>query len=174
MARQGANAMLADASAADKQAFIEKMNSHRQKLRQAMLKEDATLEPVFAKIDKHISQIKAKQLDRMQSSSSPTTCLHRVLQAPKIRDFFTHLYSTQICVPEKIKVALCGESCRKVGCCGRYKLPFGELCPLWPLLRTRIRSPMALTPRVGLPCLRSGDSPVLRTACSYFPRLTGA
>jgi len=72
VARQGADAMLADATAADKQAFIEKMNSHRQKLRQAMLKEDATLEPVFAKIDKHISEIKAKQLDRVQSSSSLT------------------------------------------------------------------------------------------------------
>ena len=45
-----------------KQAFIEKMNSHRQKLRQAMLKEDPSLEPIFAEIDKHEAEMQAKQL----------------------------------------------------------------------------------------------------------------
>jgi hypothetical protein len=72
VAQEGIQAMSADATAADRQAFIEKMNSHRQKLRQAMLKEDATLEPIFEKIDKHISEMKAKQLDHVQSSLSPT------------------------------------------------------------------------------------------------------
>ncbi len=57
---------------ADKQAFMEQMNSHRQKLRQAMLKVDPTLEPVFTQIDKHISQMRAKQLGQVQSSSSTT------------------------------------------------------------------------------------------------------
>ena len=70
VAQEGVQAMSADASAADKQAFIEKMNSHRQKLRQAMLKEDPTLEPIFEKIDQHISEMKAKQLDQVQSSTN--------------------------------------------------------------------------------------------------------
>ncbi len=52
------------------QAMIEKMNSHRQKLRQAMLKEDPTLGPVFAEIDKHISEAKAKQLGQLQNSGT--------------------------------------------------------------------------------------------------------
>jgi hypothetical protein len=52
------------------QEIIEKMNSHRQKLRQAMLKEDPTLEPIFAEIDKHISELKAKQSGQMQNSGS--------------------------------------------------------------------------------------------------------
>jgi hypothetical protein len=56
-----AETVMGTGTPADKQAFIEKMNSHRQKLRQAMLKEDATLEPIFAEIDKHISEMKAKQ-----------------------------------------------------------------------------------------------------------------
>ena len=60
VAKQGINALTADATAEEKQAFMEKMNSHRQKLRQAMLKEDPKLEPIFAEIDKHISQMKAK------------------------------------------------------------------------------------------------------------------
>ena len=46
------------------------MSLHRQKLRQAMLKEDPSLDPIFAEIDKHISEMKAKQLGQMQSSSS--------------------------------------------------------------------------------------------------------
>jgi hypothetical protein len=58
--KQGQSVM-ATGTAADKQAFIEKMNSHRQKLRQAMLQEDATLQPIFDEIDKHISEMKAKQ-----------------------------------------------------------------------------------------------------------------
>jgi hypothetical protein len=66
VAQEGGRAMSADATAADKQAFIEKMNSHRQKLRQAMLKEDPTLEPIFAKIDQQISELKAKQVSNPQ------------------------------------------------------------------------------------------------------------
>jgi len=54
------------------QAGIEKMNSHRQKLRQAMLKEDPTLGPLFAEIDKHISEAKAKQLGQLQNSGTNT------------------------------------------------------------------------------------------------------
>ena len=61
VAQEGASAMSVSATAADRQAFIEKMNSHRQKLRAAMLKEDPTLEPIFTKIDQHISEMKAKQ-----------------------------------------------------------------------------------------------------------------
>jgi hypothetical protein len=36
------------------------MTSHRQKLRQAMLKEDPNLGPIFSEIDKHLSEAKAK------------------------------------------------------------------------------------------------------------------
>jgi len=45
---------------AEKQAIMEKVDSHRQKLRKAMLKEDPNLGPIFAQIDKSISQMKAK------------------------------------------------------------------------------------------------------------------
>jgi hypothetical protein len=69
--KQG-NTVMATGTKADRQAFIEEMNSHRQKLRQAMLKVDPTLEPIFAEIDKHISEMKAKHLSQVQSSSSPT------------------------------------------------------------------------------------------------------
>jgi hypothetical protein len=69
---QEAETVMSSGSASDRQAFVEKMNSHRQKLRQAMLKEDPTLKPVFVKIDEHISATRAKQLGAMQGSPSPT------------------------------------------------------------------------------------------------------
>jgi uncharacterized pyridoxamine 5'-phosphate oxidase family protein len=69
--KQG-DALTANSTAADRQAFMEKMNSHRQKLRQAMLKEDPTLEPIFVEIDKHISELKAKQLGQVQDSPGKT------------------------------------------------------------------------------------------------------
>ncbi len=47
-------------TAAEKQAITEKVDSHRQKLRQAMLKEDPKLGPIFAQIDKYISEVKAR------------------------------------------------------------------------------------------------------------------
>ncbi len=50
--------------------IMEKMNTHRQKLRMAMLKEDSTLKPIFAEIDKHLSEIKAKQLGQLQNSGT--------------------------------------------------------------------------------------------------------
>lgn len=56
---QGATVMTSGTQA-EKQDFIEKMTSHRAKLRQAMLKEDPNLVPIFAEIDKHISEAKAK------------------------------------------------------------------------------------------------------------------
>lgn len=56
-------------SPAEAQVFGEKMNSHRQKLRQAMLKEDPTLGPLFTKIDRHLSQMKAQA----QASPSPNS-----------------------------------------------------------------------------------------------------
>ncbi len=45
---------------AEKQAILEKVNAHRQKLRQAMLKEDPNMGPIFAQVDKSISEFKAK------------------------------------------------------------------------------------------------------------------
>ena len=69
---QKAGTVMTTGSAADRQAFMEEMNSHRQKLREAMLKEDPSLPPVFTEIDQHISQIKAKQLGAMQGSAGPT------------------------------------------------------------------------------------------------------
>ncbi len=58
---QQGQTVMTSGTAADKQDFIEKMNSHRQKLRAAMLKEDPTLEPIFGEIDQHISEMKAQQ-----------------------------------------------------------------------------------------------------------------
>ena len=49
--------VLNNGTTADKQAFMDKMASHRQKLRQAMLKEDANLGPIFALIDQHLAQV---------------------------------------------------------------------------------------------------------------------
>jgi hypothetical protein len=45
---------------AQKQAILEKVDAHRLKLRQAMLKEDPNLGPIFAQIDAYISEQKAK------------------------------------------------------------------------------------------------------------------
>ena len=67
--------VMANGTMADKQAFMEKMNSHRQKLREAMLKVDPAVEPIFAKIDKNISELKAKataRLHELQKSSNAT------------------------------------------------------------------------------------------------------
>ena len=72
---QGKTLMGSD-SGADKLAFVEMMNSHRQKLREAMLKEDPKLAPIFAAIDKHLSEAKAKQLGQVQNSSSSSTGTH--------------------------------------------------------------------------------------------------
>ena len=69
--QQGKDVM-ANGTMTDKQAFMEKMNSHRQKLRAAMLQVDPTLEPIFAKIDKHISELKAKRADELQNAPGAT------------------------------------------------------------------------------------------------------
>jgi hypothetical protein len=70
--KQEAPTLLKDGTAADQQAFLEKMRMHRQKLREAMLKEDSTLQPIFAEIDKHISAARAKQLSQVDGSASGT------------------------------------------------------------------------------------------------------
>ena len=69
--KQG-EALTADSPKAEKLTFLQKMNAHRQKLRQAMLKEDPTLGPIFAAIDKHISEMRANQLSQGQSSPGAT------------------------------------------------------------------------------------------------------
>ncbi len=45
---------------AQKQMLLEKVDSHRQKLRAAMLKQDPQLVPIFKRIDASMSQLKAK------------------------------------------------------------------------------------------------------------------
>ena len=52
---------LEEASPEDRQAFMEKVRSHREKVRQAMLKQDPTLAPVLDKIDKHPSEMRAQR-----------------------------------------------------------------------------------------------------------------
>ncbi len=52
--------VMAHGTAAEKQALLVKVDAHRQKLRAAMLKEDPNLDPIFAQIDKSISQLKAR------------------------------------------------------------------------------------------------------------------
>jgi len=68
-----AAALTADSPVAEQQAVMEKMNSHRQKLRQAMLKADPNLGPIFTEIDQHLSQLKAAQSGQTPGSSSTTT-----------------------------------------------------------------------------------------------------
>ncbi len=52
--------VMSQGTPAEKQAIMETVDSHRQKLRKAMLKEDPNLGPIFAQIDKSISELKAK------------------------------------------------------------------------------------------------------------------
>lgn len=70
--KEQAPTVLASDNASDRQMFMEAMRSHRQKLREAMLKEDATLQPIFVEIDKHLSELRAKQLGQVESSSGAT------------------------------------------------------------------------------------------------------
>jgi hypothetical protein len=42
------------------QAFMEKVRTYEEKMRQAMLKEDSTIGPILAQIDKHRSEMRAK------------------------------------------------------------------------------------------------------------------
>jgi hypothetical protein len=70
--RQSAS-LFPDGTAGEKQAFMEKMITHRQKLRQAMLKEDSGLAPIFAEIDMYISEMKAKHAASAQNSGSSST-----------------------------------------------------------------------------------------------------
>ena len=52
--------VMANGNAAQKQELLVKVDAHRQKLRAAMLKEDPNLGPIFAQIDKSISEMKTK------------------------------------------------------------------------------------------------------------------
>ena len=52
--------VMANGTAAQRQALLEKVDAHRQKLRAAMLKEDPNLGPIFAQIDQSMSEMKAK------------------------------------------------------------------------------------------------------------------
>ena len=52
--------VMARGTAAQKQALLVKVDAHRQKLRAAMLKEDPSLGPIFAQIDKSMSELKSK------------------------------------------------------------------------------------------------------------------
>jgi Spy/CpxP family protein refolding chaperone len=52
-------AVMTSGTPMEKQAMLEKVDSHRQKLRLAMLKADPDLGPIFADIDRHISEAKA-------------------------------------------------------------------------------------------------------------------
>ena len=52
--------VMANGTSAQKQALLVKVDAHRQKLRAAMLKEDPSLGPIFAQIDKSMSEMKAK------------------------------------------------------------------------------------------------------------------
>ncbi len=53
-------AVMTSGTPTEKQAMLEKVDSHRQMLRKAMLKADPNLGPIFADIDKHISEAKAE------------------------------------------------------------------------------------------------------------------
>ena len=51
----------ATASPADKQAFMEKVRAHQEKLRAAMVKEDPKVEPVLEKIEEHRKEMRSQQ-----------------------------------------------------------------------------------------------------------------
>jgi hypothetical protein len=51
----------ADKTPGQRQAFLEKWRSHREKMRQAMLAEDPTIGPILDKIDKHMSALRAER-----------------------------------------------------------------------------------------------------------------
>jgi hypothetical protein len=53
----------------DKQALLEKFMAYQQKLHDAMLKEDPTLQPIFDQIKQHMGQMMAKK----EAASSGTT-----------------------------------------------------------------------------------------------------
>lgn len=58
--KQQAVPVIEKGTASDKQMFLEKMTAHRQKLREAMLKVDPGLVPIFKEIDKRISEARSK------------------------------------------------------------------------------------------------------------------
>jgi hypothetical protein len=60
---------LQDASPEERQGFMEKVRTHQEKIRKAMLKEDPDLAPILDRIDKHMSEAKAKNAKAM---SEPT------------------------------------------------------------------------------------------------------
>jgi len=60
----------AQMSPKDRMAFIEKSRSHQEKVRQAMLKEDATLGPILDKIDKHLSEMRARQAKALDDGAA--------------------------------------------------------------------------------------------------------
>ncbi len=49
------------ASQEDRQAYMDKTKDYQQKLREAMLKEDSTLQAVFDEIDKHLADLKEQR-----------------------------------------------------------------------------------------------------------------
>jgi len=52
-------AVMAHGTPAQKQDLLVQVDAHRQKLRAAMLKEDPNLSPIFAQIDKSMSELKS-------------------------------------------------------------------------------------------------------------------
>ncbi len=50
----------ATATPADKQAFMQKVRAHQEKLRTAMLKEDPKLDPILDKIEKHRKEMRGQ------------------------------------------------------------------------------------------------------------------
>jgi hypothetical protein len=50
----------ATATPADKQAFMQKMRAHQEKLRAAMLKEDPKLDPILDKIEEHRKEMRGQ------------------------------------------------------------------------------------------------------------------
>ena len=64
---------MAEGSLADQQGFRERMISHRQKLRAAMLQVDPGLGPIFAKIDAHLSEMKVRAREAAAQKASGAT-----------------------------------------------------------------------------------------------------
>jgi hypothetical protein len=61
------------ASQDDRQAYMEKAKDYQEKLRDAMLKEDPTLQPIFDEIDKHMADLKEQRQKGAGGATPPAS-----------------------------------------------------------------------------------------------------
>jgi hypothetical protein len=62
-----------NASKDDRQAFMEKWKDYSQKLREAMLKADPTVQPIFDEIDKHMADLREQRQKSANGGTPPAS-----------------------------------------------------------------------------------------------------